>query len=106
MARFVLTGDAETDIADTWAFIAENFGESNADAWAAHIEHQCGTLAEFPDMGRVRPELGPKVRSFPVLSHVIFYVRDKKRIVVLRILHGARDVDAAFAAAVSDRETN
>jgi toxin ParE1/3/4 len=53
-------------------------------------------LAGQPLMGRARPELGVDIRSFPVGRYVIFYQPILNGIDVVRVLSGARDIDAAF----------
>jgi toxin ParE1/3/4 len=53
-------------------------------------------LATFPASGRRRDELRPGVRSFPVGSYVVFYRQVSDKIEILRVLHGSRDIDAAF----------
>jgi toxin ParE1/3/4 len=45
-------------------------------------------------MGRERPELRPSIRSFGVMSWIIFYVIDDDFVEIVRILHLARDLDA------------
>jgi toxin ParE1/3/4 len=47
-------------------------------------------------MGRARDELSPGLRSMPFGRHVIFYETMADGIDVVRVLHSARDIDAAF----------
>lgn len=47
-------------------------------------------------MGRAREELAADLRSFPFGRYVIFYAPVDEGIDVVRVLHSARDVDAAF----------
>jgi len=47
-------------------------------------------------MGRARHELVVDLRSFPFGRYVIFYMPIEGGIDVVRVLHSARDVDAAF----------
>lgn len=49
-------------------------------------------LADFPELGRVRPKLLPDLRSWAVGDYVIFYRVDPDAVQILRILHGARDL--------------
>ena len=50
-------------------------------------------LATQPLMGRTRPELADGVRSWPTSSaYILFYLVDEKGVVVIRVLHHARDV--------------
>jgi toxin ParE1/3/4 len=37
------------------------------------------------------------LRSFPVGRYVIFYLQVQDSLQIVRILHGARDLDAVFA---------
>ncbi len=61
-----------------------------------HLDEQFRVLATQPSMGRARDELAPDVRSFPFGRYVIFYMPLDDGIDVVRVLHGARDVDAVF----------
>ena len=47
-------------------------------------------------MGRAREELAADLRSFPFGRYVIFYAPVDEGIDVVRVVHSARDVDAAF----------
>ncbi len=53
-------------------------------------------MATQPMMGRARDELALGVRSFPFGRYVVFYVPLDDGIDVVRVLHGARDIDAVF----------
>lgn len=47
-------------------------------------------------MGRDRNELAKDLRSFPLGRYVIFYMPDTNGITVVRVIHSARDIDAAM----------
>jgi toxin ParE1/3/4 len=47
-------------------------------------------------IGVKRNELMPSLRSFVVDRYVIFYLPIPKGIEVVRVLHGARDLNALF----------
>lgn len=47
-------------------------------------------------MGRAREELAAHLRSFAFGRYVIFYTSLHDGIDVVRVLHSARDIDAAF----------
>jgi plasmid stabilization system protein ParE len=48
-------------------------------------------------MGRVRPELADELRSFPTRTpYIIFYVAEAKGLLIVRVLHHARDIDADY----------
>ncbi len=47
-------------------------------------------------MGRRREELAPALRSFPAGNYVIFYRPVREAIQIIRVLHGARDIETMF----------
>lgn len=54
------------------------------------------TLAEYPELGKIRPDIYTGVRSFVFKRHTIFYREVDDAIEIIRFLHGSRDVDSAF----------
>lgn len=49
------------------------------------------TLVDQPEIGFIRAQLPPGIRVFAHCSYLIFYRLTKDRIVIERVLHGARD---------------
>jgi plasmid stabilization system protein ParE len=48
-------------------------------------------------MGRARDEdFGPEYRSFAVGEYVIVYCVEESDVLILRVVHGKRDLDAQF----------
>jgi toxin ParE1/3/4 len=47
-------------------------------------------------MGRERKDLAPGLRSFPVTKYLIFYYCTEDIIEIVRVIHGARDIEAFF----------
>jgi toxin ParE1/3/4 len=93
---------AAADILDIWDHIAED-SLDQADRWVDKLDEKFGILSAQPLMGRARKELAADLRSFPFGRYVIFYVPIEGGIDVVRVLHSARDVDAAFGGAVRRR---
>lgn len=95
MARVTRRPLAAADILDIWDHIAED-SLDQADRWIDKLDEKFGILATQPLMGRAREELAADLRSFPFGRYVIFYMPVQDGIDVARVLHSARDVDAAF----------
>lgn len=93
MTRVRYAQSARDDLFDAWLFIAKD-SPAAADRVLDTIEQEANTLSGQPLMGRVRPELGKRVRSWPTsTSYILFYVSwETEGITVLRILHHARDI--------------
>jgi toxin ParE1/3/4 len=95
MARVLRRPKAAEDIAAVWDFIADDNPDA-ADHWVDQLDTQLRLLATQPLMGRARDELAPGIRSFPFGRYLIFYLPIGDGIDVVRVLHGARDVDTVF----------
>jgi toxin ParE1/3/4 len=83
------------DLADIWSYIAED-SVTNADRFAARIDKTFRLLARRPEIGRARPELYPDLRSFVIGKYVVFYLPLKGGVDVIRVLHGARDIETVL----------
>jgi toxin ParE1/3/4 len=91
-----LTPRAYADLGEIWVFIAAD-NPDQADAFIDLIDAKFQNLSHQPGLGRRRDELVTGLRSFPVGRYVIFYLQDQGCLRIVRVLHGARDVDAVFA---------
>ena len=97
MARFRRTAEAENDLLSIWRYIAED-NPSAATRLLLSIDDKCGLLADNPRLGPARPDIAPELRYFPVGSYLILYRETANGVEVVRVLHGARDLDAVFHA--------
>jgi toxin ParE1/3/4 len=95
MPLIIKLSRAKADLAEIWDYIADD-SEAQADAFIDTIDLKLRLLAEQPNIGRVRNELAENMRSFPLGRYVIFYLVIPDGIEVVRVLHGARDLDAIF----------
>jgi toxin ParE1/3/4 len=95
MPRVIRRPRAAADILEIWDYIAEDSLDA-ADRWVDRLDKQFDLLATQPLMGRAREELAPGVRGIPFGRYVIFYMPLADGIDVIRVLHSARDIDAAF----------
>ncbi len=92
MRPFVLTPRAEQDINEIWDYIAADSIPA-ADRVLRELEAALRRLAKTPGMGHVREDLADRRhRFFPVYSYLIVYRAEAKTLVVIRVLHAARDV--------------
>jgi toxin ParE1/3/4 len=53
-------------------------------------------LRQFPEMGAAREQLSPGLRALPHGNYVIYYLAEPDELVIVRVLHGARDARAIF----------
>lgn len=95
MPAVLRTDRAEEDLLDIWAYIAQDSPVA-ADAFVDELVETCLTLAEHPAAGHGRPELAPDLRSFSHGNYIIFYRPIDNGVLVIRVLHGARDLTELF----------
>jgi len=95
MLKIHKSPEAENDLDEIWWYIAQDNPDC-ADKLLDEIEEASQKLARFPNMGRSRDELHPGLKSFPVGMYLIFYMPISGGILIVRILHGMRDIDSFF----------
>jgi toxin ParE1/3/4 len=95
MAIIVQRPRAKSDMAEIWNYIAVD-SEARADEFIDLLDRKFQILAHSPRIGRPRSELAEDLRSFVVGRYVIFYLPLPNGIELVRVLHGARDIETAF----------
>lgn len=70
-----------------------------ASSFAEEIEDRCRSLAEFPDRFPVVYRTGRfALRKLSHADYLIFYATMPDEVVIVRVLHGARDWQSMFDA--------
>jgi toxin ParE1/3/4 len=90
-----LTPDAEADLEGIGDRIAER-NAIRAVSYVREVRERCHRIGDFPHAGPPRPQWGEGVRIALHGRYVIVYrVRDET-VQILRVVHGARNLDALF----------
>jgi toxin ParE1/3/4 len=92
---FRISPRAIEDLIEIWSYIADDSAAS-ADTFVDKLYEKLQVLGRQPGLGRRREELAPGMQSFPFGRYVIFYHMIANSIEVVRVLHGARDVQSIF----------
>jgi len=89
---------AETDLDDIWLYVAKESGSIEiANRLIDSITNRFFMLAGFPYVGRARDDdFGPRCRSVAVGEYVIVYCVENQDVLILRVVHGRRDLEALF----------
>ncbi len=95
MSQLRISPRAISDLVEIWSYIADD-SAANADAFIDKIHETIQLLADRPGSGRRREELAPGIQSFPFGRYIIFYRVLTGAIEIVRVLHGARDIENTF----------
>ena len=91
--------EAATELHEIWDYTAAQSGQRRtADYVIDAIVDRFALLARRPHIGRPRDDLRPGLRSSTVGSYVILYRIDGDDVIVLRVIHGRRDLPALLDA--------
>jgi toxin ParE1/3/4 len=88
---------AETDLEDIAYYVFRETGSLEiAERLIDSITDRFALLGKYPHAGRRRDDLRQDLRGFPVGRYVILYRVDGDDAVILRVVHGRRDLEALF----------
>jgi toxin ParE1/3/4 len=93
-----LASQAAADLDDIWYYVAIESGSVEvADRFVDSITERFLLLAGHPYLGRPRDDdFGAGLRSFPVGEYVVVYLVEDKDVLILRVVHGRRDMEELF----------
>ena len=95
MARVTLTSPAHDDLQAIWNYIAKD-NLPAADRLIDQIHERCAVYATQPDAATPADRFQPGLRFFAVGRYVVFYRPEREGILVVRVLHGARNLEELF----------
>jgi len=98
VSRFVLTPTARRDLKSIWVYIAED-SVKHADLVEDAIFATCRLAADMPQLGHQRAGVKPELRFLSVAAYekyMILFQMGSRPLRVLRVLHGARDIERMF----------
>ncbi len=93
--RVVLTPAAAADLEQIGDYIAED-NPLRAVSFVDEIADRITKLATLPQGGQLRPEWGERIRSTSFASYLIVWRSTGNALEILRVVHGARDLQALF----------
>ncbi|MCB1677240.1 MAG: type II toxin-antitoxin system RelE/ParE family toxin [Halioglobus sp.] len=91
--RYQFTAKAERDLERLIDYNAREWGTgiSQTHTYLDGLESRARLLAENPDLGMARETLFEGLLSFPYESHILYYKKHTRGIVIVRVLHQHMD---------------
>jgi toxin ParE1/3/4 len=95
MSEFFVSPRADADLDLIWLYIAGD-RPGAADRMVDRLIEHFALLAANPQFGEAYPQLAPDLRRSHVGSYVVLYRPRQERVEIVRVIHGARDVEQEF----------
>jgi toxin ParE1/3/4 len=95
MPRVIRTPAAVRDL----TAITDTIAADNLDAalrYYDEVDRRLGLIARYPRMGEAVDHLSPGMRRHTLGDYLLFYRLRNDAIELIRVLHGARDIDRLF----------
>ncbi|WP_299876297.1 type II toxin-antitoxin system RelE/ParE family toxin [uncultured Sulfitobacter sp.] len=93
---FRVSDRAGQDLDDIADYSIETWGIKQMESHMAMLDARFHWLAENPNLGQARPEIGPDIRGFVAGTHVIYYRGSRNAVEIVGVLHAARDAAKAL----------
>lgn len=87
MAEYRLSIQTEADLLQIYDFTELRFGQYQAKAYHAGLEHSFSLLADFPRLGISADEFVVGLRRFRFQSHYIFYSEEVQHVLIRALIH-------------------
>lgn len=100
--HLVVTRPAREDIDSILDYLAREAGVETALRFADTIDSELAKLAYLGHAGVSREQLSPGLRMTLIGSYVVYFRVSLDETFIVRVLHGARDIDAIDFEAPSE----
>ncbi|MCU7844099.1 MAG: type II toxin-antitoxin system RelE/ParE family toxin [Candidatus Thiodiazotropha sp. (ex Monitilora ramsayi)] len=88
---YQFTDKVERDLEGIIDYTAREWGAAQTNSNLDGLETRAQLLAGNPDIGTARESLFEGLLSFPYESHILYYKKQARGIVILRVLHQYMD---------------
>lgn len=104
MAEFYVPLQPTSDIDEIWDYLYELAGEQVADRYIGRINEIFELLSEYPYLGRARPDIALRIRSYsvPRTPYIILYYPRDYGVEISRVFDSRRDLSDLFESPAND----
>ena len=99
LAEVEFSNTAEADLVEIDEFSVVRFGEDTAELYMHGFDEAFALLKDFPLAAPLRPDLGQDIRCLVHRQHRILYRATASKVLIVRIVHHARDAKHALKGA-------
>ena len=92
LKSFLLSNDADADLDGIFDYTETEHGFNQAVKYLSDLDNLFEQLVKNPNLGKERKEIKKGVYSIVEQEHIIFYEIQEEYILIMRVLHGRRDI--------------
>lgn len=81
------TDSAKRDLEDIMDYTLKHWGKQQTIKYLEEIYRKTLDLSINPNIGILRPDICTNLLSFPIKKNIIYYIKQEKGIMVIRVLH-------------------
>ncbi len=96
MSDYIVTPRAQADLAGIYTYSLETWGEAQTLRYIEALVSRFAWLAQNPELGRPRDDIGAGYRSFREGAHTVFNTRNADDTNIIGIPHSAMDFASYF----------
>lgn len=88
---FKLRPKAHSDLENIYTYSIQKWGLSRAEKYIRDLEMGFESLIQNDTLGLDYSHVSKNLRSFPVVSHIIYYKKTLYGVIIIRVLHKSMD---------------
>lgn len=96
MAEVEFSNAAEADLVEIDEYSLARYGEDTSELYMHGFDEAFARLRDYPLAAPIRPDLGMGIRCLIHRRHRILYRATAKKVLIVRIIHHARDAKTAL----------
>ena len=96
MTELRISGAADADLVEIARYTTGQFGSEQARKYRDQFAACFTSLLDNPMLGRSAHELAPGLRRIRQQAHVVFYMANAERVLIVRVLHHRVDFRRHF----------
>ena len=87
MPSYQLTPNAQSNLIEIRRYTLAKWDRLESKKYLSELRQTIHLLCEAPNLGKLMHDVAVGVFSFPYANHVIYYVLNKRQLVVFGVLH-------------------
>ena len=96
MGNYILTEKATEDLIKIWDYTCENWSINQAETYYKLLVDSFVEISKNKNQGKSYSEISTEVKGFKVGKHIVFYLTQENRTLIIRILHEQMDLKNRF----------